>query len=382
MEVNMIRIILIILSLLIPLSSFANPQNIDETDQLIIFHIYNGERPVADSLLDNQIKIFPKNPKYFLLKCQNYFYSRYFNPGNVGGDSLLQLMHQSVQKAIEIAEKEKMSIDDKYYAGSAYGYVARFYGRRGDFWDAYSAADDARTYLNEVLEQDPTYTDAIQELAVQSYFTGRMTGYYGFLAWMIGMSGNRTEALQQFHEVAEQGKLSKAEARFVTFALYRFIENDQEQAELSGNQFLESFPNNPFVANQLAQMQFLALIESKGVDFLETEFDSLRSKYSVTNPNILNLLGYNFLNQGRFDEAIKVHKVNIRLYPDLANGYDSLSEAYELSGNAEMAIKNAKICLEILPSDSTITEDFRELVRQSSEDRLEVLGVDIGKLNI
>jgi tetratricopeptide (TPR) repeat protein len=136
------------------------------------------------------------------------------------------------------------------------------------------------------------------------------------------------------------------------------------------------------VANQLAQLQFLVLVESRGVDFLETEFDSLRSKYGVTNPNVLNLLGYNFMNQGRFDDAIIVHKANIRLYPDLANGYDSLSETYEASGNAEGAIKNAKICLEKLPFDSTLTDDFRELVRQSSEDRLKALGADNGKVNI
>ncbi len=291
-------------------------------------------------------------------------------------------MYQSAQKAIEIGEKREMTLDNKYYVGSAYGYLARYLGRRGEYWNAYKAANTARTYLYDVLESDPSYTDAKQELAIQTYFAGTRGMYIQFLAWLADIGSDRTLALEQFHEVAENGRLSKAEARFVTFALYRFIENDLQQAEVSGTSFLNSYPNNLFVATQLAQIKFLALVESKGVDFLEAEFDSLRSKYGVTNPNVLNLLGYNFMNQGRIEDAIKVHKANIRLYPDLANGYDSISEAYQLAGNAEMAIKNAKICLEKLPNDSTITENFREIVREASKARIDTLGGDVGEVNI
>lgn len=372
----------LIILMLLPLGSFANPQNMDETDELIIFHIYNGGRPIADSLLDMQIKLHPDNPKYYLLKCQNYFYSRYFNQGNLGGDSLMQLVHQSAQKAIEIGEKETMTINNKFYVGSAYGYLARYSGRMREYWDAYEAAQKAQAYLNDVLQEDPSFIDAKQELAIQTYFIGTRGIYLQFLAWLVDISSSREEALQQFHEVADNGRINKTEAQFVLFALYRFIENDPEQANVVGNTFLEAYPNNGFVANQIAQLEFLVMVERNGIDFLETEFDSLASKYGVTNPNILNLLGYNLINQGRSDEAVRVLKTNLRLYPELANSYDSLSEAYELNGDTELAIKYAKLCLEKLPFDSTITENFRELVKESSENRLEALGVDMGKVNI
>jgi tetratricopeptide (TPR) repeat protein len=354
----------------------------DNTDELIIYHIFNGERPIADSLLNTQINQFPDNPKYYLLKCQNYFYSRYFNPGEFGGDSLLFLMNQSAIKAIEIAEKNDMTLTNKFYLGAAYGYLARFLGREGSYWEAYLASRKAREYLFEVLDERPSFVDAKQELAIQEYFIGTRGIWIQFLAWLADMGSNRTEALQQFHEIAEKGSLCKTEAQFVSFALYHFIENDHEQARIIGTKFLESYPNNRFVSNQLARAGFLALVQSRGVDFLETEFDSLGTRYGITNPNILNLLGYNFINQGRTDEAIKVLKINIRLYPDVANGYDSLSEAYELNGNVALAIKNAKICLQKLPADSTLNEDFREVVRESSEARLLNLGAGDDRLNI
>ena len=72
----------------------------------------------------------------------------------------------------------------------------------------------------------------------------------------------------------------------------------------------------------------------------------------------------------------------MKLFPDFANSYDSLSEAYLLSGNPEMAIQYSLRRLEKLPADSTINDNFRNNLRQISEDRLEELGADSGKLNI
>ena len=91
---------------------------------------------------------------------------------------------------------------------------------------------------------------------------------------------------------------------------------------------------------------------------------------------------HNYLNQNLYDEAIEILKINIELFPDVANGYDSLSEAYLTAGNAEMAIKYSKLCLEKLPGDDTINEEFRENLRTLSEDRLEELGANTDAVNI
>jgi tetratricopeptide (TPR) repeat protein len=371
----------ILLLIFIPLFSFANPE-LEETDQLIIFHTYNGDWAVADSMLDAQIANNPDSPKYYALKGTFYFYTRYFNQGQLPGDSLMDKCAEYSRKAIEIGENLEMTLDNQFFVGTAHGYLSRYYGRQGQYWNAYWAARKCRSYFNDILDENPDYADAYMGLAVIEYYTARMTGWYEFLAWLVGMSGGRDEALTQFHIVAEKGKYCKTEALFVLIALYRFYENDYDQVRELGNKFIEKHPDNLFVAGQMQQMKFLVLVQEKGVDFLRAEFDSLGTKYNITNPGILNTLGYSYLNQNLYDEAIEILKINIELFPDVANGYDSLSEAYLTTGNAEMAIKYSKLCLKKLPGDDTINEEFRENLRTISEDRLEELGANTDAVNI
>jgi predicted alpha/beta superfamily hydrolase len=61
--------------------------------------------------------------------------------------------------------------------------------------------------------------------------------------------------------------------------------------------------------------------------------------YSIPTPeNLINQLGYQFLNVGKPDEAIDVFKANVERYPASANVYDSLAEAYERQGQIDLAV--------------------------------------------
>ena len=373
----------LLLVLILPLLGFTQNNTLSDIDQLIVDWTFNGEYLKADSLLDAQINRNVDNPKYYALKAPFYFYTRYFNPGTLRGDSLIQKMGEYAQKAIEIGKNSEMSLDNQYFVGLSYGYMATFYARQGSYWNAYWAARSCKNYLADVLDEDPTYTDAKMQPAIISYYTGlQFGGFMGFLVWLVGMSGDRTEALQEFHDVAENGRFQKTEARFVLFALYRYIENDYVQAKQIGTAFLEQYPQNLMVRRELPTLGFLTLVEEKGVGFLETEFDSLRTRYHITNPGILNTLGYTLVNQQRLDEAIEVLKINVKLFPAVANGYDSLSEVYLALGNLEMAIHNSRLCLQKLSADSTINADFRQRLREISETRLEELGAGEEKVNI
>jgi len=63
----------------------------------------------------------------------------------------------------------------------------------------------------------------------------------------------------------------------------------------------------------------------------------------------INQLGYGLLQQKKVAEAIAIFKVNVDLYPQSWNVYDSLGEAYMVSGQKEMAITNYKKSLELNP---------------------------------
>ena len=50
--------------------------------------------------------------------------------------------------------------------------------------------------------------------------------------------------------------------------------------------------------------------------------------------------------------ALEIKKLNAKAYPDSANVYDSLSDAYLADGDNELARQNAKKALEALVSDT------------------------------
>lgn len=67
--------------------------------------------------------------------------------------------------------------------------------------------------------------------------------------------------------------------------------------------------------------------------------------------DVLNLAGYQYLNQEKFDDAIKVFSLNVNLFPSSWNAYDSLGEAYLKAGKKDLAIENYKKSVELNPNN-------------------------------
>lgn len=61
----------------------------------------------------------------------------------------------------------------------------------------------------------------------------------------------------------------------------------------------------------------------------------------------VNSIGYNFLNEKDYDNAIAVFKMNTALYPESDNVYDSLADAYLRTGDSLQAFNNYKKALEL-----------------------------------
>lgn len=61
----------------------------------------------------------------------------------------------------------------------------------------------------------------------------------------------------------------------------------------------------------------------------------------------INRLGYNLLGAKAFENAISVFKMNVVLYPDSDNVYDSLADAYLRSGDSLQAFTNYSKALEL-----------------------------------
>lgn len=71
------------------------------------------------------------------------------------------------------------------------------------------------------------------------------------------------------------------------------------------------------------------------------------STSSFISERKFNNMGYRFLREKKYDDAIGVFKMNVELHPNSGNVYDSLAEGYLRSGDSLQAFSNYTKALEI-----------------------------------
>ena len=135
-----------------------------------------------------------------------------------------------------------------------------------------------------------------------------------------------------------------AENALDTAKLYAKLSADQywnDRKEIiieSYNEFLEklqiaerTYTNNP---KKAANMIYSNLVEMSDSDI----FDQMA----------IDRLGYKYLDKGNIQMAIEIFKSIVRIYPESANVYDSLGEAYYENKDWERAISNYEKALELI----------------------------------
>ncbi|TMI74843.1 MAG: DUF2911 domain-containing protein [Bacteroidetes bacterium] len=91
----------------------------------------------------------------------------------------------------------------------------------------------------------------------------------------------------------------------------------------------------------------------------------MKQAIAIANENELNLYGYNLMNAGQHDKAIEIFVLNTKRFPNSANTFDSLGEAYATKGDKKNAIASFKKSLSMNPPAN---------VRANSEKFLKQLG--------
>ena len=75
----------------------------------------------------------------------------------------------------------------------------------------------------------------------------------------------------------------------------------------------------------------------------------------------LNSMGYDLLRRGDTPAAIDVFRLNVEQFPQDANVYDSLGEAYRQQGNKTLAIENYKKSLLLNPQNDNARDVLQKL---------------------
>jgi CubicO group peptidase (beta-lactamase class C family) len=79
---------------------------------------------------------------------------------------------------------------------------------------------------------------------------------------------------------------------------------------------------------------------------------------------LLNMLGYVFLTDGKIDAAIAAFAKNAEEYPESSNVYDSLGEAYAAARKKEKAIENYEKSLKLDPKNQNATDWLKKLRKE------------------
>jgi glyoxylase-like metal-dependent hydrolase (beta-lactamase superfamily II) len=109
---------------------------------------------------------------------------------------------------------------------------------------------------------------------------------------------------------------------------------------------------------------FEKILREEGMEAAVEEFRrnmSETDKYFFVEPE-LNGLGYRLMGDENLEAAVEVFKFVVELYPDSWNAYDSLGEAYMVSGDKELAIQNYKKSLELNPENANAERRLKILL--------------------
>jgi TolA-binding protein len=125
-----------------------------------------------------------------------------------------------------------------------------------------------------------------------------------------------------------------------------------------------TFVNGAEVPQDRAGWKFVKIVWEEGIERAHAAFKKARKRDPqavLFEEATLNNLGYRLIQKGRVKDAIRVFRLNTEAYPNAANTYDSLAEAYMLNGKRELAIRNYKRSLQLNPKNTNAVTMLEKL---------------------
>jgi len=233
----------------------------------------------------------------------------------------------------------------------------------------YAAGSLYSTVEDLYLWDQALYTDKIVSAASRELMYKPTLSDYAY-GWVITKAklGNGSETVPK---IAHGGGINGFNTVIVRFPeqkhLIVMLDNTSQGGNLDRLEraLTNILFNQPYEAPRMPIADVLhKTIADKGIEAGLAQFRDLKATqgnvYDFSEPE-LNTLGYQLLRERKIKEAIEVFKLNVELYPKGFNTYDSLGEAYMVSGNNELAALNYKKSLELNAQNTNATEMLKRL---------------------
>ena len=263
-------------------------------------------------------------PELIIVAIENVDRSRDFTPTNVearptsgGEEKFSKFISEELMKYIE---ENYRTINFNILFGHSLGGMYAFYSmlERPGMFDAYIAASPHLMWDNNYVLK--LYEEKFSKADMKK----------GFMFFSIGDEPEYMDAINQMQEI-----LSSNEAENF---IWDFKKYDDDTHMTTTHKTLYDGLEYLYIDWTLP-----AKLADAQIDEIVRHYDNLSKRfgYDVKVPeNIMNMLGYQALNQNNYELALERFKKNIELYPNSANVYDSIGEAYERMGEDDEALEN------------------------------------------
>jgi len=241
-------------------------------------------------------------------------------PTSGGGDKFLKFIESELIPEIE---KRYRTHPYRIFAGHSLGglFAVHAMVSRPELFNAIIAVSPALQWDNQVMVK-----------RADDFFKTRKDAKPITLYFSLGSEpGPIEDAFHQFKQV-----VSKQTGKGLDWEAQEMADEDHGSVVLRSHYFALRkiyadwrIPQDP-ESGQVA-------VDLKGAD---EHYKKLSEKFgfSLSVPeNLINQIGYQMLFANRPEDAIVAFKTNVERYPDSANVYDSLGEAYERGGRVDLA---------------------------------------------
>ncbi len=241
-------------------------------------------------------------------------------PTSGGGDKFLKFIETELITEIE---KRYRTQPYRILAGHSLGGLFAVHAMlsRPELFNSYIAVSPALQWDNQVaVKRAEDFFKTRKELDRTLYIS-------------LGLEpGPIEDAFHQFKRV-----LSKNEAKGFEWEAQEMTDEDHGSVVLRSH-----YAGLRKVYNgwQLPRDPDTGAVTTRDLKGVEDHYQKLSTKFGFTIPvpeALMNQVGYQLLFAEKPDEAIAAFKRNIERYPESANVYDSLAEAYERGGNLDLA---------------------------------------------
>lgn len=229
---------------------------INALDEKLINLTFNDDHETVKKICEFLISLDSKNPKYYY----HYFgaealqlYEQINHSPLAGRDSVREfLVDRSLEKLEDVLqelEEIPMTPSNRFYIASLHGYYSRLAGLNSYWWSAYANGSKANAMFEEIIKDFPECYDAYLYPGVYGYYASHLEGFNGFIASILGVSGNRSEGLKKIDLALEKSKLVYPQALLMLLEINTVMEDNPQRAIPFFEEFIEAYPKNKRVVN-------------------------------------------------------------------------------------------------------------------------------------